>query len=193
MTKAITTTAAMQLVEQGKVKLHDPAGEYLPELNDLQVIAGFGAAGKAQLRPAKRPVTLAHLITHTSGFSYNTWSPEMDQYVKQAAPAQKARWYLIRVHAGSMATAHNGRDGLWKRSAASRLNSTCRTISGAARHGRYQLHSSTGQTAPAGFHLSPSTDGKLTENPRNQPATPREFNGDGGLFCTAPITPSSAR
>src|SRR5689334_18165906 len=46
MTKAITTTAAMQLVEQGKVTLHEPVSKHLPELGKLDVLTGFDSAGK---------------------------------------------------------------------------------------------------------------------------------------------------
>ena len=53
MTKAITTTAAMQLVEQGKVKLHEPVSKYLPELGKLDVMTGFDSAGKPMLHPPR--------------------------------------------------------------------------------------------------------------------------------------------
>src|ERR1700735_4145629 len=60
MTKAITTTAAMQLVEQGKIQLHEPVSKYLPEWGKLEVRTGFDGAGKPILRPAAKPVTLHH-------------------------------------------------------------------------------------------------------------------------------------
>ena len=46
MTKAITTVAALQFVEQGKVDLEEPVSRHLPRLNDLDVLDGFDAAGK---------------------------------------------------------------------------------------------------------------------------------------------------
>ena len=82
MTKAITTTAVMQLVERGKLKLDEPAARILPELAKLQVIAGFDASGKPILQPAKTPVTLRHLLTHTSGFSYDTWNEKLYRYAQ---------------------------------------------------------------------------------------------------------------
>jgi methyl acetate hydrolase len=71
MTKPITSFALMQLVEQGPVTLDDPAEKFLPELAKLQVIESFDAAtGTYKLRPASRPATVRHFLTHTSGLAY---------------------------------------------------------------------------------------------------------------------------
>src|SRR5437762_4496697 len=56
MTKAITSTAAMQLVEQGKLALDEPIAAVLPELASPQILEGFDAAGEPKLRPARRPI-----------------------------------------------------------------------------------------------------------------------------------------
>lgn len=80
MTKAVTATACMQLVEQGRLQLDEPVGKLLPELASPQVLEGFDAAGAPRLRPARRPVTLRHLMTHTSGLTYSNWSDKLARY-----------------------------------------------------------------------------------------------------------------
>jgi methyl acetate hydrolase len=82
MTKAITATAAMQLVEQGKLQLEQPMGKLLPQLAEPKVLEGFDASGAPILRPAKRAITLRHLLTHTAGFTYDAWSEPMTRYEK---------------------------------------------------------------------------------------------------------------
>jgi methyl acetate hydrolase len=71
MTKPITSTAAMQLVEQGRFGLDDPVEKYLPELANLKVFESFDpTTGAYRLRPASRPMTVRHILTHTSGLGY---------------------------------------------------------------------------------------------------------------------------
>jgi len=82
MTKAVTSAAAMQLVEQGKLTLDDPVAAIDKTLSAPQVLTGFDAAGEPMLRPARRPITLKHLLTHTAGFSYPMWNPDVGRYAE---------------------------------------------------------------------------------------------------------------
>jgi methyl acetate hydrolase len=84
MTKALTATAAMQLVEQGKLQLDEPISKVLPDLAAAKVLEGFDDKGEPKLRPAKRPITLRHLLTHTAGFTYDFWDADTAKYVKFA-------------------------------------------------------------------------------------------------------------
>jgi methyl acetate hydrolase len=70
-TKAITGTAALQLVEEGKLDLDAPAKEYAPRIGDLKVIEGFDSRGEPKLRAPRRDVTTRMLLLHTAGFGYD--------------------------------------------------------------------------------------------------------------------------
>ena len=92
MTKALASVAAMQLVEQGKLNLHEDIGAVLPELANSHVLEGFDEAGKPVTRPAAGPITLHQLLTHTSGLGYEFMSAELTQWRQHnpAAPGTRA-------------------------------------------------------------------------------------------------------
>jgi CubicO group peptidase (beta-lactamase class C family) len=81
MTKAITTVAALQLVEDGRLTLNDPIGKILPDLANPVVLEGFTGNGEPITRPAKKKITLGQLLTHTAGFSYDFASAELARYL----------------------------------------------------------------------------------------------------------------
>ena len=71
MTKPVTSVAIMMLMEQGKLKLDDPVSKYLDGYDKLQVISKFNEKdGTYETRPAKRAMTIRHLLSHTSGIGY---------------------------------------------------------------------------------------------------------------------------
>jgi methyl acetate hydrolase len=85
MTKPVTSLAVMQLVEQGRLSLDDPAEKYLPQLANLKVFETFdGTTGAYTLRPAKRPPTVRHMLTHTAGLGYNFTSPIVRDFKPRA-------------------------------------------------------------------------------------------------------------
>ncbi|MDR5741152.1 MULTISPECIES: serine hydrolase domain-containing protein [unclassified Caballeronia] len=80
MTKAVTAAACMQMIEQGRLHVDQPAAEILPALASPQVLEGFAPDNTPLLRPAKRPITVRHLLTHTSGHTYSLWSEALARY-----------------------------------------------------------------------------------------------------------------
>ena len=79
MTKMVTTTAALQLSEQGRLDLDAPVDTYRPEFADLQVLEGFDDS-TPRLRPPRTRATVRQLITHTAGLAYWFFNRDIDRY-----------------------------------------------------------------------------------------------------------------
>jgi methyl acetate hydrolase len=193
MTKAITSTAAMQLVERGKIKLHEPVSKYLPELGKLDVLTGFDAAGKPILRPATKPVTLHHLLTHTSGFAYDTWDESMLKYnMLSGGPSGATVAPLTPLIFEPGTRWQYGTSADW-------TGRVVEAVSGMNLEQYFQANilqplgmkdTSFIVTADK-FDRVVSTyrrqpDGSLKEDPRTLPVPPKAYNGGGGLSSTAP-------
>jgi methyl acetate hydrolase len=73
-TKAVTATAALQLVEEGRLDLDAPARTYVAEIGERKVLDGFEDDGTPRLRDPKREITTRMLLTHTAGFGYDAFN-----------------------------------------------------------------------------------------------------------------------
>lgn len=99
MTKAIVTTAFMMLYEEGHFQLNDPVDRYLPQFKD-PVVALNPKAGKAgETEPAKGPIRIIHLLTHTAGLSHGLGSSQLDRDYMQAMYMSQPQTIEERVSA----------------------------------------------------------------------------------------------
>ena len=196
MTKAITGAAAMQLVERGTLALDAPVKTVVPALGDVEVLDGFDAGGKPRTRKARRDITLRHLLTHTAGFGYDIWNPEIGKFMEAhdvpgvISCRNKAlttpllfdpgeRWqYGINIDwAGKVIEAASGqtlgtfmRDNLFGPLG---MDSTGFRITDSMRQRQARIH-----------HRGP--DGTLTPDPALEiPQEPEFEMGGGGLYSTA--------
>jgi CubicO group peptidase (beta-lactamase class C family) len=91
-TKAITSVAILSLMEEGKLNLTDPVSRFIPTFATSKVAVGSGA--RVDIVPAKRPITIRDLLTHTAGISYGTEPIVAAQYeAKGLGPAAGYGWF----------------------------------------------------------------------------------------------------
>lgn len=91
-TKAITSAAILALVEEGKIELNEPVGNFIPTFKKTTVAVKEGTGTKTV--PARRPITIQQLLTHTAGISYGTDAHVADAYkAKGLGPAAGNGWY----------------------------------------------------------------------------------------------------
>lgn len=188
MTKPVTSVAIILLYEEGKLKLDDPVSKYLPGFDRLQVITKFNESDATyETRPAKRPMTIRHLLTHTSGIGYAFTNP-IEFRLTQAT--KKNEWELPLL-------SDPGQE--WHYSASTRvLGMIVEKITGMTLEAYYQERifkplgmADTSFAVPADKQSRVPTqysrvNGVLQAAPRTAiPSTPTApFRGDGGLYST---------
>ena len=203
MSKPITCVAVMTLVEQGKLGLDDPVAKYLPELKDLRVLgdAKDDQGDTIATVPAKRPVTVRDLLSHTSGFSYGGFmsnNARLDRtYMVAGAIGRRARTIAELVERlGKVALAHQPGEGWTYGFSHDVLGRLIEVVSGQGFDAYLQDHI----FKPLDMHdttfLVPESKrdrlatiyradaaGKLSEVPKNY-GSATYFSGGGGLFST---------
>jgi methyl acetate hydrolase len=188
MTKPVTSVAIMMLFEEGKLKLDDPVSKYLTGFDNLRVITKFNQQDATyETRPAKRPMTIRHLLTHTSGIGYGFTNP-IEYRLTQAT--KKGEWELPLL---------SDPGDKWNYSASTRvLGMIVEKITGASLEAYYQQRIfkplgmvDTSYAVAADKQSRVPTqhsrvNGLLQEQPRTPiPSTPKApFRGDGGLYST---------
>ena len=188
MTKPVTSVAIMMLLEEGKLKLDDPVSKYLEGFDNLQVITKFNEQDASyETRPAKRPMTIRHLLTHTSGIGYGFTNP-IEKRLTEAT--KKGEWELPLL---------SDPGDKWNYSASTRvLGMIIEKIRETSLEADYQQHIfkplgmvDTSYAVPAAKQSRVPTqysraNGLLQEQPRTLiPSTPTPpFRGDAGLYST---------
>ncbi len=187
MTKPITSVAAMQLVEQGKLHLDSPIGDLLPALANPQILQN------GTTRPATQKITLRHLLTHTSGFSYAFASAELAAYIKannlSAAPGKRAAYNMPLLFEPGERWEY-GISTDWVGQAVEAVSGQtldvyfAENISGPLGMADTVFLPNEDQFARRSAIHQRQPDGALTPLPPNPPKRPEVFSGGGGLFST---------
>jgi CubicO group peptidase (beta-lactamase class C family) len=204
MTKPITCVAVMTLVEQGKLGLDDPVAKYLPELKDLRVLGDAKDDAEATIAtvPAKRPVTVRDLLSHTSGFSYGgllSSNARLDRtYAKAEVNGRRFKTIAEQVERlGQVALAHQPGEGWTYGYSHDVLGRLIEVVSGQSFDKYLQerifnpldMHDTSFQVPESKWDrvatiYRADDAGKLVPLPKNF-GSATFFSGGGGLFSTA--------
>jgi CubicO group peptidase (beta-lactamase class C family) len=183
-TKALTTAAALQLVERGRLDLDAPVGRWLPGLADPQVLTGFDAAGAPRLSAARTAITARHLLTHTSGLAYAFCHADQARHAAAGGPDP-----VLMFEPGSAWTYGVGID--WAGELVAAVSG--RTLD---RYLADEVFAPLGM-AETGFATTPAQAGRLASMharieggglapiPFQLPPPPNPGMGGGGLYSTA--------
>jgi methyl acetate hydrolase len=188
MTKPVTSVAALQLIERGRISLDAPVSKYLPELSGLSVFESFdSASGAYTVRPVRQPITLRNLLTHTSGLGYNFTSATVRDFKPRDGERYPAGPLLFepgeRWHYGT-STDWVGR--LVERISGQKLDAyfADHVFRPLRMRDTYFNVPADKQARLVSIHRR-ETDGTFIVQPAAQPVPVTEFNGGGGLFSTA--------
>lgn len=187
MTKAITTTAALQLVERGKLSLDEPVAKHLAAFENLEILDSFDATGKPVMRKPNKPVTLRMLLTHTAGFGYENWDERLVRF--NSTVAQKSAVPPLMFEPGTeweYGTSVDWAGRLVEAVTGSNLEAYFQQLvlqPLGMRDTSYILPPAKFARKVSAWQRQPS--GALEETPYIQPGAPTSFNGGGGLYSTA--------
>src|SRR3984885_546421 len=196
MIKPITTVAALQLVERGKLFLDAPVPAIEPALGAPQVLDGFDEQGRPLLRPAKRPIVLRELLTHTSGFAYRLWDAKGVKYGQALAriPAKERKNFPptpLMFDPGERWQYGGGIDWVGRLvefASGEPLDVYFRQhiFDPLGMHDTAFVITAAQQSREASGHRR-MPDGSLMAEPRERLIIPRRpFSGGGGIYSTAP-------
>src|SRR5215468_9526223 len=190
MVKVVTSVAAMQLVERGKLKLDEPAEAVDPTLASVQVLEGFDAHGAPRLRPPKTPLTLRNLLTHTSGYSYPLWDENVVGYLHVARSRKNLPRKVLMFDPGTRWSYGGSLDKVGRLveiASGEHLDRYVRDhICAPLGMNNTTFSISTYQRArEASLHVR-KADGTLEPQPLEKPTQTSVFSGGGGIYSTAP-------
>jgi CubicO group peptidase (beta-lactamase class C family) len=199
MVKLITSVAALQLVEQDKLALDAPAPDIDPVIGAPRVVEGFDDKGRPILRPPSRPITLRHLLTHTSGLAYRLWDAKAVRYAASLDKLPKAQ----RKEAPRTALMFDPGEAWQYGTSIDWVGRIVASVSGLALDAYFRKHilgplgmndtafvtSPKQRAREASLHRRGPT-GSLTAQPMEPPSgsagAPHAFSGGGGIYSSGP-------